>query len=381
MTLEYDGKKNLNDFYKEIPSINIKKSKKDKKNKVFYGENTTILKSLIEDFDLVGKIDLIYIDPPFATNNIFTFSEGRSNTISNSKEDEIAYKDILKEEKFIEFIRERVFLLHKLLSDKGSLYLHIDYKIGHYVKIVLDEIFGVENFRNDICRIKCNPKNFKRKGYGNIKDLVLFYSKSNKLIWNEPKAPYSEKDIEKLFPKIDIDGRKYTTIPLHAPGETKNGNSSKPFMGINPPKGRHWRSDVSILEEWDKQGLIEWSSNGNPRKKIYSDEQEGKRIQDIWEYKDPQYPKYPTEKNIDMLDLIIKTSSEKDSIVLDCFSGSGTTIISSIKNFRNFIAIDKSKEAINVIKKRIEEEKKNNKEDNNELLDYDFYDLSETITD
>jgi len=379
MTLEYDGKKNLNDFYKEIPLIEIKKSKKDKKNKVFYGENTIILKSLIEDFDLGGKIDLIYIDPPFATNNIFTFSEGRSNTISNSKEDEIAYKDTLKEEKFIEFIRERVFLLHKLLSDKGSLYLHIDYKIGHYVKIVLDEIFGVENFRNDICRIKCNPKNFKRKGYGNIKDLVLFYSKTNKLIWNEPKAPYTEKDIEKLFPKIDNDGRKYTTIPLHAPGETKNGNSSKPFKGINPPKGRHWRSDVSILEEWDRNGLIEWSSNGNPRKKIFSDEQEGKRIQDIWEYKDPQYPKYPTEKNIDMLDLIIKTSSEKDSIVLDCFSGSGTTIISSIKNKRNYIAIDKSKEAIKVIKNRIEEEIKNNKEELNYLIDFDFYDLSETI--
>jgi adenine-specific DNA-methyltransferase len=377
MKLEYEGKKDLRLFYNEIPSLKIKRNKKEKTNKLFFGENTTILKSLIEDFGLKGKIDLIYIDPPFATNNIFTFSEGRSNTISSSKGDEVAYEDILKEEKFIEFIRERVYLLHQLLSDKGSLYLHIDYKIGHYVKLILDEIFGQDNFRNDVCRIKCNPKNFKRKGYGNIKDLVLFYSKSDKLIWNEPKAPYTEKDLEKLFPKTDVDGRRYTTIPLHAPGETKNGNTSKPFKGIEPPKGRHWRSDVKILEEWDNQGLIEWSSKGNPRKKIYSDEQVGKRVQDIWEYKDPQYPKYPTEKNLDMLDLIIKTSSDENSIVLDCFSGSGTTIISSIRNHRKYIGIDRSKEAIRVIRNRIEEEKKDNLF--SEMIEYDFYDLSDTL--
>lgn len=374
MRLEYEGKKELIEFYNQIPSVKIGRKKKEKLNKLFYGENLTILKSLIEDFNLKGKIDLIYIDPPFATNNIFTFSEGRSNTISNSKGDEVAYKDTLKDEKFIEFIRERVYLLHKLLSDNGSLYLHIDYKIGHYVKLVLDEVFGVDNFRNDICRIKCNPKNFKRKGYGNIKDLVLFYSKSDKMIWNEPKSPYTEKDVEKLFPKTDVDGRKYTTIPLHAPGETKN---SKTFKGIEPPKGRHWRTDVKVLEEWDNQGLIEWSSNGNPRKKIYSEEQEGKRVQDIWEYKDPQYPKYPTEKNIDMLNLIIKTSSNEDSIVLDCFSGSGTTIISSIRNNRRYIGIDKSKEAIKVLRNRIDEEMKDNLFKT--TIDYDFYDLSDTL--
>ena len=85
-----------------------------------------------------------------------------------------------------------------LLSDKGSIYLHIDYKIGHYVKIIMDEIFGVENFRNDITRVKCNPKNFERKGYGNMKDLILFYTKSEKLIWNEPKTPYTDDDKLKL---------------------------------------------------------------------------------------------------------------------------------------------------------------------------------------
>ena len=115
---------------------------------------------------------------------------------------------------------------------------------------------------------------------------------------------------------------------------------------ISPPKGRHWRTDVETLEQWDKDGLIEWSSNGNPRKIIYADEREGKRVQDIWEYKDPQYPTYPTEKNPDLLDLIIKTSSNPDSLVLDCFCGSGTTLKSAQINNRYWIGIDQSDLAI-----------------------------------
>jgi adenine-specific DNA-methyltransferase len=240
-----------------------------------------------------------------------------------------------------------------LLSPTGSIYLHIDYKIGHYVKVVMDEIFGPENFRNDITRIKCNPKNFERKGYGNIKDLILFYSKSDSLIWNEPKTNYTNEDKLKLFPKKDKEGRHYTTIPLHAPGETKNGKSSMPFKGIYPPKGRHWRTDVKTLEEWNLAGIIEWSSTGNPRKKIFFDEQEGKRIQDIWEFKDPQYPVFPTEKNQDMLNTIIKTSSHENSYVLDCFCGSGTTLKAAQLNGRNWIGIDESEEAIKATIKKI----------------------------
>ena len=233
-----------------------------------------------------------------------------------------------------------------LLSDKGSIYLHIDYKIGHYVKVMMDEVFGIENFRNDITRVKCNPKNFERKGYGNIKDLILFYSRSDNMIWNEPKITYTEEDKLKLFSKKDKEGRHYTTIPLHAPGETKSGKTSQAFKGILPPKGRHWRSNIEVLEQLDNEGLIEWSENGNPRKIIYFDEQEGKRVQDIWEFKDPQYPVYPTEKNLNLLDLIVKTSSNENSFVLDCFCGSGTTLKAAHINQRNWIGIDQSKEAI-----------------------------------
>ncbi len=355
MQLQYPNKKTEQEIFNSIPDIELEQiNSSDSPNMLIQADNLIALKQLITKHNLKGKIDLVYIDPPFATNNTFTITGSRASTISNSSNGTVAYTDTLKGFDFIEFIRERLVLLKMLLSDKGSIYLHIDYKIGHYVKVVMDEIFGIENFRNDITRIKCNPKNFARKGYGNIKDMILFYSKSENLIWNEPKIPYTEEDKIKLFPKIEKDGRRYTTIPLHAPGETQNGKTSQAFKGILPPPGRHWRSDVTVLEQWDKEGLIEWSDNGNPRKKIYFDQQEGKRVQDIWEFKDPQYPVYPTEKNPDLLDLIVKTSSNENSIVLDCFAGSGTTLKAAQTNGRQWVGIDQSDEAIKAIIQKLD---------------------------
>ena len=345
MKLEYPNKKTQ--IFENIPDCRLIKLNDIKsRNKLIQGENLTVLKKLVTEYNFGSKVDLIYIDPPFATNNTFTVSEDRANTISSSRNGKTVYKDTLTGYNFIEFLRERLIILKMLMSEKASIYLHIDYKVGHYVKVIMDEIFGIENFRNDITRIKCNPKNFNRKGYGNIKDLILFYSKSDGIIWNEPVMPFSEEDKIKLFPKTDRDGRRYTTIPLHAPGETQSGKTSMCFRDLLPPKGRHWRTDPEILEEWDRQGLIEWSGTGNPRKKIYLDEKKGKRVQDIWEFKDPQYPVYPTEKNSELLDLIIKTSSNEGNLVLDCFCGSGTTLAAAQKNNRQWIGIDQSEEAI-----------------------------------
>jgi adenine-specific DNA-methyltransferase len=355
MQLNYPNKKSEKEIFDSIPDITFEQlNSGESSDLLIQSDNLIALKHLITTYNLAGKIDLIYIDPPFATNNIFTVTNDRASTISNSSNGKLAYTDTLKGFNFIEFIRERLVLLKMLLSDNGSIYLHTDYKIGHYVKIVMDEIFGINNFRNDITRVKCNPKNFSRKGYGNIKDLILFYSKSDNLIWNEPKTPYTEADKLKLFPKTEKNGRRYTTIPLHAPGETQTGKTSKAFKGILPPTGRHWRSNVQILEQWDNAGLVEWSDNGNPRKKIYLDEQEGKRLQDIWELKDPQYPVYPTEKNAELPDIIIKTSSNENSIVLDCFAGSGTTLKSAQLNGRQWIGIDQSDEAIKAIKQKLD---------------------------
>jgi adenine-specific DNA-methyltransferase len=322
-------------------------------NLLIKGENINVLKSLLET-RYKNKIDLVYIDPPFATKNTFRTGKERSATISSSAKDEIAYIDDKTGDEFIEFLRERIIFLRELLSPEGSFYLHIDYKIGHYVKIMLDEIFGLKNFRNDITRIKCNPKNFKRQGYGNVKDLILFYTKSDKFIWNEPLVKREEGEISKLFSKVDKKGRRYTTNPLHAPGETKNGPTGQMWKGKYPPAGRHWRYDPKVLDELESQGLIEWSANNVPRKIIYADDYELKRMQDIWEFKDGQNPVYPTQKNLEMLELIIKTSSNKNSIVLDSFSGSGTTLVAANILERKWIGIDNSEQAIKVAKKRLD---------------------------
>ncbi len=354
MFLSYNNKKDEREILGKTLRAQLKLlSGNGAANKLFHAENLSVLQSLLDNY--AAKVDLVYIDPPFATNGCFKIGADRTSTVSSSKEDKIAYSDTIVGEEFLEFLRERLIFLRELLSARGSIYLHIDYKIGHYVKIIMDEVFGRNMFRNDIARIKCNPKNFHRKAYGNIKDLILFYSKTDLPIWNDPHISFSEEDAERLFNKIDQTGRRYTTIPLHAPGETVCGNTGKEWKGMKPPRGRHWRTDPDVLQEWDKQGLIEWSANGVPRKKIFFEEKEGKKMQDIWEFKDPQYPQYPTEKNLGLLKFIIEASSDEGGLVLDCFSGSGTTLVAAQLLGRQWMGIDKSEQAIITTQKRLAE--------------------------
>jgi adenine-specific DNA-methyltransferase len=329
-------------------------------NLLVFGDNLHAMKALMSRCDIRGRVRLVYIDPPFSTNQEFRAGVSRTSTISSSREDQTAYQDLLAGAEYLEFLRERLVLLRELLANDGSIYVHIDWKMGHYVKVLMDEIFGQEHFINDITRIKCNPKNFERKGYGNIKDMILFYSKTDNYVWNGSYVGYTKQQLERLFPKVDQDGRRYTTNPLHAPGETKNGPTGQPWRGVLPPRGRHWRYPPEVLEQLDKQGLIEWSRSGNPRKKIYADEYARKKMyrQDIWEFKDPPYPSYPTEKNLEMLKVIVEASSNKEDIVLDCFSGSGTTLVASELLGRRWIGIDNSPKAIEVTLRRLQNLKK-----------------------
>ncbi|MCW4008818.1 MAG: DNA methyltransferase [Candidatus Bathyarchaeota archaeon] len=364
--LIYKGKEREKNIFVNVPAIPLQEIKTFRKNvelinaqwanMLIYGDNLSVLKTLMTNTDVKGKIRLIYIDPPFSTNHEFRYGDSRVSTISYSLKDEVAYEDLITGQEYLEFLRKRLILARELLADDGSIYLHIDWRKGHYLKVLMDEIFGEEHFINDIARVKCNPKNFPRRAYGNIKDMILFYSKTDKYIWNESLEPYTEEEIRRLFPKIDKNGRRYTTNPLHAPGETKNGSTGQPWRGLLPPKGRHWRYPPDVLEELDRNGLIEWSSTGNPRKKIYADDyiKKMKKRQDIWwDFKDPLYPKYPTEKNLEMLKMIIKTSSNNNDIVLDFFSGSGTTLLAAEHLGRRWIGIDISIAAIEVSLKRI----------------------------
>ncbi len=314
-------------------------------NMLIFGDNLIVLENLLKEQNIAGKVRLVYIDPPFSTNHDFRSGKFRTSTVSYSSEDEMAYEDNLVGAEYLDFLRRRLILLRELLADNGSIYLHIDWKMGHYVKVLMDEIFGQERFINDITRIKCNPKNFERKGYGNIKDMILFYSKTDRYVWNEPREEISGEDIWRLFPKTGKDGRKYTTTPLHAPGETRIGPTGQPWKGLKPPNGRHWRYSPDELDRLEEHGLIEWSPTGNPRKKIYADEvlAKGKKRQDIWEFKDPPYPTYPTEKNLEMLKVIIEASSNPNDIVLDCFAGSGTALVAAEEMGRRWIGIDNSK--------------------------------------
>lgn len=321
------------------------------------GDNALAMHALLNDRTRASTVDLVYIDPPYSTNTVFRHCEARTATVSASEDAHVAYVDTRKGAEFLEFLRERLILLHELLAPHGSIFVHIDCKIGHYVKVIMDEVFGPRNFRNDITRIKCNPKNFARKGFGNVKDVILFYSKSSDFIWHEPKDHLTEADVSRLFPKVDAGGRRYTTTPLHAPGETRNGNTGKEWRGVAPPPGRHWRYAPKVLDELDSQGLIEWSSTGNPRKIIYAEEAElkGKKLQDIWEFKDPQYPEYPTEKNLELLRTIIAACSDPGQTVLDCFCGSGTTLVAAEQEHRNWIGIDESPIAMQICRKRLAE--------------------------
>ncbi|MCI0404669.1 MAG: site-specific DNA-methyltransferase [candidate division Zixibacteria bacterium] len=322
---------------------------------LIHGDNLDAISFLKKDPKIYGKVRLIYADPPYGTKQSFTVTDDRISTISRVNGGRVAYNDSLSGKAYLDFLGQRLSAIRDLLADDGSIYLHIDSKMGHYVKCLMDEIFGQEHFINDITRIKCNPKNFARNGYGNIKDMVLFYSKTKKNIWNNPRQSIQIDNGDLRFRSVDAAGRLYTTTPLHAPGETTNGATGQPWKGILPPPGRHWRYQPNLLDKLDKEGLVEWSSTGNPRKKIYADEvmKAGVKVQDVWVFKDPQNPKYPTEKNLEMLKMIVEASSEPNDIVLDPFCGSGTTLVAAQSLGRKWIGIDSSKEAISLCKKRL----------------------------
>lgn len=343
----------FNDFkspkeFLQEPYKNALQGDFSKSNLLIFDDNLNAMQFLLQEKAYKNALDLIYIDPPFATNNTFRMG----STISASLSANVAYDDRFSLEAYLEFLYYRFILMREMLSEKGSIYVHTDSKIGHYVKIVLDEIFGKERFINDITRIKCNPKNFAKKGYGNVKDSILFYSKGADFIWNEVSQKVSQSDLAKRFNKRDEKGA-YTTIPLHAPGETKNGESGQEWNGLKPPKGRHWRCALSELDSLQKEGLIEWSKNGNPRKKIYAKDYGYKKIQDIWEFKDSQKVLYPTQKNTALLRQILLMSSNENSLVMDCFCGGGGFLQEASCLKRKFIGIDESAQAIAINKEWI----------------------------
>lgn len=312
-------------------------------NRLFHADNLGALAALAHDPALAGKIRLVYIDPPFATDSAF-----------ESRQQQHAYDDHLTGTTFVEALRERLILIHRLLADDGSLYLHLDSRMVFHMRLILDEIFGEQQFRNCITRKKCNPKNYTRKTYGTTADYILFYTKTDQYVWNRALEPWDETRILKEYPCSDERGRRYKKVPVHAPG-VRNGETGKLWRGMLPPPGKHWQYTPDKLDEMDARGEIYWSPTGNPRRKVYLENSAGIPVQDIWlDMKDAhnqniQITGYPTEKNLAMLERIIEASSNPGDWVLDCYAGSGTTLAAAASLNRQWIGIDRSDEAIKTI--------------------------------
>lgn len=316
-------------------------------NRLIYGDNLKVLRSLRLMPEVAGQIRLIYIDPPYATG--FQF---------HSRDQERAYSDHLSGSVYLEFLRQRLILLHDILADDGSIYIHLDGNMAFQAKVLLDEIFGVSNFRNFITRRKTNPKNYTRKSYGNISDYILFYSKSENYVWNQQLEELSTSSLKEYRYIEEGTGRRHMRVPVHAPG-VRNGMTGRVWRGMLPPPGKHWQYTPETLDQMDARGEIHWSVNGNPRRKVYLDEHGGVGVQDIWlDFKDAHNQNvritgYPTEKNFDLIRRIIEASSNQGDLVLDGFSGSGTVAHAAIESGRNWINIDNSPLAVQATVRRL----------------------------
>lgn len=285
------------------------------------------------------KATLIYLDPPYNTGMEF-----------QSRQLEHAYSDQLGTAAYIEFMRRRLILMRELLTDDGSIYVHIGYQMVSHLKVIMDEIFGPKNFRNIITRRKCSSKNFTKHQYSNLNDYILFYTKSASYKWNQPGERPNENWIEKEYTKTDSRGR-YKLVPIHAPG-TRHGATGESWRGMMPPPGKHWQYIPSKLDDFDKAGEIHWSRNGNPRRKVYLTDDKSIPYTDYWErFRDAHHQSiavtgYPTEKNLAMLRMIVSASSDEGDLVIDPFCGSGTTMHAANDLRRAWIGIDQSFNAL-----------------------------------
>jgi len=345
-------------------------------NTLFYGDNHDILRDYIPD----GSVDLIYLDPPFNSNrnyNVLFKDESGSESEAQimafedtwhwNRAAEQTYHELVTKSpdhivKLIGSLRDfigtnqmmaylvmmtiRLMELHRVLKATGSLYLHCDPTASHYLRILLDSIFGPDQFRAEIIWKRTSAHSSANR-HGPIHDTIFFYSKSAVYTWNQQFQPYDEEYTDQFYRHRDLDGRRYQLSDLMAAG-TRNGSSGQPWRGIDPnARGNHWKFTIENLEELDKAGRIYWPPKGAvPRYKRYLDEMQGISLQDIWTDVLPvsahaaERLGYPTQKPIALLERIITASSNPGDVILDPFCGCGTAIAAAQKLGRKWIGID-----------------------------------------
>ncbi|MCF8078372.1 MAG: site-specific DNA-methyltransferase [Desulfobacterales bacterium] len=331
----------------------LNKSKTDWMNLIVQGDNLQFLKTCFQNQDplirdkVKGKVKLVYIDPPFATKSDF---KGAAN--------EKSYSDKVASAEFIEGLRERLIYLREILSADGSIYIHLDQKMVHYVKVLMDEIFGKENFVNEIIWRRTAAHNDAIR-FGSIHDLILYYSKTSNRIWNSQRMIVDKDYVGRFLDNIDEkDGKRYARIDLTAPS---HGSDSGRFEwhGKIPPPSRMWAYKREVLDKWESEGKIHWPQKGMPRYKKFEDEFEGPVLQDIWTDIRPIHNQskerlgYPTQKPEDLLERVILASSNKDDLILDIFAGTGTVAAVAEKLGCRWIVCDFGKHAIYTMQKRI----------------------------
>lgn len=355
-------------------------------NKLYFGDNLVVLRDHIVD----ESIDLVYLDPPFNSNKnyniLFNSPKGQKSeaqitafedTWHWGDEAEREYTEILHQPNtdvaemilsFRKFLKNsdmmayltmmtiRLLELHRVLKPTGSLYLHCDPTASHYLKVMLDMVFGAENFLNEICWERFNF-HADAKRWGRLHDSLLMYSKEQKsFLFNAQRKQYDEKYITSHFKK-DENGKLFTLSDAVANGQ----GPARTFFGksLEPPKGTHWRFSQERIDSMTAEGLIVMTSSGRPRIKRYLEAMEGQVIGDVWtdipviNSQAAERMGYPTQKPLALLERIIQASSNPGDVVLDPFCGCGTAVEAAQKLDRQWIGIDITNLAISLIEKRL----------------------------
>ncbi len=339
-------------------------------NKLIWGDNKLILSSLKngplrEAIERQGGIKLIYIDPPFDVGADFSMNiEIGGNTFTKKPNilEEIAYRDTWGQgaDSFIAMIYERMILMRDLLADDGSIYVHSDWRVNALLRLVLDEIFGADQFVNQLCWRRTTAHGDAKQGakrYDIVDDTILFVAKAaTQKIWNTQYIPFSDEQIEQQYNKVDDNGRKYRLVTPTAakPG----GDTSYEWRGVTPPKGRYWAYTREKMHAFEKEGKLYYSSSGQPYIKYFLDERPGVAASTIL-YDLLLGPtaiervNYPTQKPEALLERIIKASSNEGDLVADYFCGSGTTAAVAERLGRKWIVSDLGKFGIHTTRKRM----------------------------
>ena len=333
----------------EVESLE-KRGANEKHNLMMHGECLSTCAYLKEQG---VEVDLVYIDPPFASGADYAkkiyirrnplvqkaMKEAEQNLDNEEMKEfeEKMYGDIWDKERYLNWMYENLMAIKSVMSENASIYVHLDYHIGHYVKILMDEIFGEENFRNEIVWKRSTAHN-DSTGFANLHDNIFYYSKSSNLYFETPMVPYSEEYISNYYNKQDEDGRKYLDRDLSAKG-LKGSGYSYTWKG----KEGYWRCPITTMERLEKEGRIYYTSNGTPRYKQYLDEMEGVPAQDLWvdifavNSQAEERVDYATQKPEALLERIVKASSNEGMLVADFFGGSGVTAAVAHKLNRRFI--------------------------------------------